>query len=79
MARALLKNAEEAWWEQTPTQRGRVKRAEIGGQKLDATSGNAIPDTFSMEKAYVDSPEPFLLFLEALIRGRYGNIIRAKG
>ena len=37
------------------------------------------PDTFSMEKAYVDTPEQFLLFLEALIRGRYGNIIRAKG
>ena len=39
------------------------------------------PDTFSRKKAYVDAPEQFLLFLEELIRGRFGNIIRirAKG
>ena len=37
------------------------------------------PDMFSMEKAYVDATEQFLLFPEELIRGRYGNIIRAKG
>ena len=38
-----------------------------------------LPDTFSMEEAYVQTPEALLLFLEELIRGRYGNIIRAKG
>ena len=37
------------------------------------------PDMFSMEKAYVDAPEQFLLFPEEMIRGRFGNIIRAKG
>ena len=37
------------------------------------------PDMFSMEKAYVGAPEQFLLFPEELIRGRFGNIIRAKG
>ena len=37
------------------------------------------PDTFSRTKAYVHAPEQFLLFLEELLRGRFGNIIRAKG
>ena len=73
------KDADDAWWEQ-------LLRSEAGGSEPKSELRSAtpqaetqLPDTFSMEKAYVDAPEPFLLFLEALIRGRYGNIIRAKG
>ena len=36
-------------------------------------------DTFSLADAIVSSPEQLLLMLEDLIRGKYGNIIRAKG
>ena len=38
-----------------------------------------LPDTFSIENAYFASPESLLIFLEDLIRGKYGNIFRAKG
>ncbi len=38
-----------------------------------------LPDTFSMTKVYMHSPEQFICFLEALIRGRFGNVLRAKG
>lgn len=51
-----------------------------GRQALSAQPGDEnLPDTFSMEEAYVETSESFLLFLENLIRGRYGDIIRAKG
>ena len=33
----------------------------------------------SIENAYFASPESLLIFLEDLIRGKYGNIFRAKG
>ncbi len=36
-------------------------------------------DTFSLADAIVSSPEQLLLMLEDLIRGKYGNIFRAKG
>ena len=73
------KDADDAWWEQLLR-----SAADVGEPKSELRSATPqaetqLPDTFSMEKAYVDAPEPFLLFLEALIRGRYGNIIRAKG
>ncbi len=73
------KDADDAWWEQLLR-----SAADVGEPKSELRSATPqtetqLPDTFSMEKAYVGAPEPFLLFLEALIRGRYGNIIRAKG
>jgi len=38
-----------------------------------------LPDTFSIKGVSVQSPERLLLLLEALIRGEFGNIFRAKG
>ena len=44
-----------------------------------AAESEELPDTFSIENAYFASPESLLVFLEDLIRGKYGNIFRAKG
>ena len=44
-----------------------------------AIESEELPDTFSIENAYFASPESLLIFLEDLIRGKYGNIFRAKG
>lgn len=38
-----------------------------------------LPDTFSMKEAAVRAPELLFYLLEALIRGEFGNIFRAKG
>lgn len=38
-----------------------------------------LPDSFSLSKVYVQSPEQLICFLEDLIRGKFGNIFRAKG
>ena len=73
------KDAEEAWWEKLLTGAADVSEPKSETGSSAPQTETQLPDTFSMEKAYVDAPEPFLLFLEALIRGRYGNIIRAKG
>ena len=39
----------------------------------------SLPDSYSLSNVSVDSMERLILLLEELIRGRYGNIIRAKG
>lgn len=38
-----------------------------------------IPDSFSLNNISVRSVEKFIIFLENLIRGLYGNVFRAKG
>lgn len=38
-----------------------------------------LPDTFSMKGVSMKCPEQLFLLLEELIRGKYGNIFRAKG
>ena len=38
-----------------------------------------MPDTFSLNNISVRSIERFIIFLENLIRGVYGNVFRAKG
>ncbi len=38
-----------------------------------------LPDTFSMCGVSIESPEKLFLLLEELIRGKFGNIFRAKG
>lgn len=38
-----------------------------------------LPDTFSMRGAAMERPERLFVFLELLIRGKFGNIFRAKG
>ena len=73
------KDAEEAWWEQLLLSAADVSEPKSEIESSTPQAETQLPDTFSMGKAYVDAPEPFLLFLEALIRGRFGNIIRAKG
>lgn len=39
----------------------------------------SLPDSYSLSNIFIDSMERLILLLEELIRGRYGNIIRAKG
>ena len=38
-----------------------------------------MPDSFSLNNISVRSVETFIIFLENLIRGKYGNVFRAKG
>ena len=38
-----------------------------------------LPDVFSLETVSMETPEKLLCFLEDMVRGKYGNIIRAKG
>lgn len=38
-----------------------------------------LPDTFSMKGVSMECPEQLFLMLEELIRGKFGNIFRAKG
>ena len=73
------KDAEEAWWEKLLTGAADVSEPKSETGSSAPQTETQLPDMFSMEKAYVDAPEQFLLFLEELIRGRFGNIIRAKG
>lgn len=39
----------------------------------------ALPDSLSLQEIKLNAPEQAILFLEHLTRGRFGNIIRAKG
>ena len=45
----------------------------------DITTEEKLPDVFSLENVSMRTPEKLLSFLEAIIHGRFGNIIRAKG
>ena len=38
-----------------------------------------MPDSFSLNNISIRSVEKFIIFLENLIRGMYGNVFRAKG
>ena len=48
-------------------------------QKMETEAEEKLPDTFSLEIVSMETPETLLCFLEDLVRGKYGNIIRAKG
>ena len=45
----------------------------------DTQSGEKMPETFSFENIRMEAPETLWCFLEQIIRGAFGNIIRAKG
>lgn len=45
----------------------------------EITTEEKLPDVFSLENVSMKTPEKLLSLLEAIIHGRYGNIIRAKG
>ena len=45
----------------------------------DTQSGEKMPETFSFENIRMEAPETLWSFLEQIIRGAFGNIIRAKG
>lgn len=53
----------------------------FSGEKLcgEPEEPRKLPDTFSMKCVSVESPELLLVLLEELIRGKFGNIFRAKG
>ncbi len=46
---------------------------------LEKNEPDILPDVFSIENISIDSPERFLVFLEDIIHGCYGNIVRSKG
>ena len=45
----------------------------------ETTVMEELPDSLSLEDIYLTSLEGLILFMENLIRGHYGSIIRAKG
>lgn len=58
----------------------RFLNAEKDEKEHDASENSeALPDSFSLENISLESPERLILFLEELIRGHFGDIIRAKG
>lgn len=52
-----------------------------GGEVLpvEEAGPQELPDTFSMKGVSMKAPELLFLLLEALVRGEFGNIFRAKG
>ena len=48
-------------------------------EKLHLEIPQELPDSFSLQDVSGNSVEELILFLHGLIRGQYGNIIRAKG
>ena len=55
-------------------------KEEWGGGKIQkAETEEKLPDVFSLETVSMETPEKLLCFLEDMVRGKYGNIIRAKG
>lgn len=59
----------------------RLLETTYDGEVLDTTGDmqEKLPDSFSMTNVSIDSVEKLIVFLEDTIRGRYGNILRAKG
>ena len=58
----------------------RFLNAEKDEKEHDASENSeALPDSISLENISLESPERLILFLEELIRGHFGDIIRAKG
>ncbi len=59
----------------------RLLETKYDGSKIKESREEqaALPDSFSMSKVYVQSPELLLCFLEDLIRGKFGDVFRAKG
>lgn len=55
--------------------RGNGYDKEIDNRQIE----EYLPDVFSMKNVSVETPEKLLWLLESVIRGRFGNIIRAKG
>lgn len=50
-----------------------------GSVEIAKNEEGELPDSFSISKISVKTPEFFIIFLENLVRGLYGNIVRAKG
>lgn len=62
------------WWDEL------MNRYLDGSLVIEEKADPAtMPDTFSLEGLSIRHIHHFILFLENLIRGKYGNIIRAKG
>lgn len=55
--------------------RGKDFNKEINDIKME----EKLPEVLSLENVCMETPEKLLWFLEAVIHGRFGNIIRAKG
>lgn len=65
---------EDRWWKH-------LLETKLDGTSLKAQEEEAceLPETFALEEASLEAPEQLILLLEQLIRGQFGNIIRAKG
>lgn len=59
----------------------RLLEMKYDGSVISSTDEfiQSLPDSYSLSNVSIDSMERLILLLEELIRGRYGNIIRAKG
>ena len=66
------KEQSEEWWR-------RIFSLDIDGNLEEISEDVKLPDTLSVGDAAVTSPEELILFLENMIRGCFGDIIRAKG
>lgn len=65
------KNMDDSWWN---------KLFENKNEKnVEGVEEGELPDTFSIKEVCAETPENLILFLENLVRGVYGNIIRSKG
>ncbi|MCD7736054.1 MAG: GTP-binding protein [Lachnospiraceae bacterium] len=66
--------AEDSWWTSL-LEKGCRGEFLPSRQKV----AEKLPTSCTLETVSMGSPEELLIFLEELIRGRFGNIIRAKG
>ena len=57
----------------------RLLSAGYDGKPVVQKKAEELPDTFSLEDSVISSPEKLFMVMEDLIRGYYGDIIRAKG
>jgi len=52
---------------------------KLDGSTSETAESLLLPDTYSLKEISIDCMEKFLLFLEDVVRGFYGEIIRSKG
>jgi len=66
------KEMDDDWWEELLSMDfdGTIKESGKEGEALD---------TFSLKEASISSPADLVIFLENILKGHYGNIVRAKG
>ena len=62
----------DSWWK-------RLLENGFGKESTEEKDMGTLPDSFSLSRIHMDSVERLIILLENLIRGVYGDIVRAKG